>query len=119
MGAFKRSAPIAGTISVVGGVIADVLTPLAAMAPWLFWVFLSATCVVGYIWFGRKRKPLLEELSRRNLSAVEISEEMQSNRWCKSFGFLSVTSLVMSFVLLMQMLFASDDKGALALVSRL
>ena len=113
MGAFKRSAPIAGTISAVG-VIADVLTPLAAMAPWLFWVFLSAACVVGYVWFGRKRKPLLEELSRRNLVM-----RFQKNAVKQVVQIIWFTGVIFGdvFVLLMQMLFASDDKGWL--VSRL
>ena len=114
VGAVKRSAPIASTVSIIGGLVADVLTPIAAIATWLFWFLLLLTAIVGYVWFVRKKKPFLEKLNQKNLSTAQISENIQSNKWCISFGFLAVTTSVMSLVLLIQTFLGSDDKGALA-----
>lgn len=93
-----RAKKAAGTFGTVKATLADFLSPIGPLTLIGTILFGIGTGVAGYMWFGKERKQLNEDLNAGKISVESFNEEVASNKWVTAFSYcLIVTALLLFF----------------------
>lgn len=114
---WKQAAPVATPVASICGFCADVLAPLGPIVLYLA-LFTGSVCVIsGIIWYGVKRRQIIDALADGKITSDEYEHFTLSSSWPTVFAFCFVSSLIMTVFFGAQKVFASDPPGTGILAS--